>query len=98
MSKRLEAEVWSLDTCAGCGLCVAACSKQVLKWDGEAHPVLEKRTKTVGYSKETLDSWSVTRNFVRRLAPGCSNGQRWRLGIFCQQQPMDRFDLARQTM
>ena len=25
MSKRLEMEVWSLDNCAGCGLCVAEC-------------------------------------------------------------------------
>ena len=48
MVKRLETEVWSLDTCAGCGLCVATCSKQMLEWDGGDHPVLQKRTKTVG--------------------------------------------------
>jgi len=69
MSKRLEAEVWSLDTCAGCGLCVAACSKQVLRWDGESHPVLEKRTKTVGYSKETLDSCSFCQKFCEEACP-----------------------------
>jgi coenzyme F420 hydrogenase subunit beta len=69
MSKRLEAEVWSLDTCAGCGLCVAACSKQVLRWDGEPHPVLEKRTKTVGYSKGTLDSCSFCQKFCEEVCP-----------------------------
>lgn len=69
MSKRLEAEVWSLDTCAGCGLCVAACSKQVLKWNGEKHPVLDKRTKIVGYSKETLDSCSFCQKFCEEACP-----------------------------
>jgi ferredoxin len=51
MSKRLEAEVWSLDNCSGCGMCVAACSKQVLHWDTGDHPVLAQRVKSVGYSK-----------------------------------------------
>jgi coenzyme F420 hydrogenase subunit beta len=69
MSKRLEAEIWSLDTCTGCGLCAAACSKQVLKWDGQDHPVLEKRTKTVGYTKETLDSCSFCQKFCEEACP-----------------------------
>ena len=55
MSTRLEMEVWSLDDCAGCGLCVAACSKQVLGWNGGNHPVLEERIQTVGYTKGPLD-------------------------------------------
>lgn len=69
MSKRLEAEVWSLDTCAGCGLCVAACSKQVLKWDGSTHPVLDRRTKTVGYTKEIFDSCSFCSKFCEEACP-----------------------------
>ena len=69
MSKRLETEVWSLDTCAGCGLCVAACSKQVLKWDGGNHPVLERRTKTVGYTKQYLDSCSFCQKFCEEACP-----------------------------
>jgi coenzyme F420 hydrogenase subunit beta len=69
MSKRLEAEVWSLDACAGCGLCVAACSKQVLKWDGQDHPVLEQRTKTLGYTRETLDSCSFCQKFCEEACP-----------------------------
>ena len=69
MSKRLESQVWSLDTCAGCGLCVAACSKQVLMWDGGNHPVLEKRIKTVGYTKGPLDSCSFCQKFCEEACP-----------------------------
>ena len=69
MSKRLETEVWTLDNCAGCGLCVAACSKQVLKWDGGDHPVLEKRTKTVGYTQGPLDSCTFCPKFCEEVCP-----------------------------
>ncbi len=74
MSNRLEAEVWAMDTCAGCGMCVAACSKQVLKWNGSDHPVLEQRTKTVGYTRETLDSCSFCQKFCEEACPRL---QRW---------------------
>ena len=69
MSKRLEKEVWALDNCAGCGMCVAACSKQVLKWNGGDHPILEKRTKTVGYSQGPLDSCSFCEKFCEQVCP-----------------------------
>lgn len=69
MVKRLEAEVWSLDNCSGCGLCVAACSKQVLQWNGNEHPVLERRTKTIGYSKGPLDSCSFCEKFCEEACP-----------------------------
>jgi coenzyme F420 hydrogenase subunit beta len=69
MSKRLEAEVWALDNCAGCGLCVAACSKQVLKWDGGSHPVLTRPIKTIGYTKETLDTCTFCPKFCEEVCP-----------------------------
>jgi coenzyme F420-reducing hydrogenase beta subunit len=69
MTTRLESEVWALDNCAGCGLCVAACSKQVLKWNGSDHPILEQRSKTVGYTKETLDSCSFCQKFCEEACP-----------------------------
>jgi coenzyme F420 hydrogenase subunit beta len=74
--KRLEAEVWSLDNCAGCGLCVAACSKQVLHWPngGGDHPVLEKRIKTVGYTKGPLDSCTFCQKFCE---DACPRLERW---------------------
>lgn len=74
MTTRLESEVWALDNCSGCGLCVAACSKQVLKWDGADHPMLEQRAKTVGYTKETLDSCSFCQKFCEEACPRL---QRW---------------------
>jgi coenzyme F420 hydrogenase subunit beta len=69
MSKRLETQVWALDDCAGCGLCVAACSKQVLRWNGGDHPVLERRIKTVGYSKTPLDSCTFCEKFCEEVCP-----------------------------
>ena len=69
MSKRLESQVWSLDTCAGCGMCVAACSKLVLKWDGSEHPVLVKPQKSVGYTKGTLDSCTFCQKFCEEACP-----------------------------
>ena len=69
MSKLLEKEVWALDNCAGCGMCVAACSKQVLKWNGRDHPILETRIKTVGYSQAPLDSCSFCEKFCEQVCP-----------------------------
>ncbi len=69
MTHRLENEVWSLDSCAGCGLCVAACSKQVLSWQNDSHPDLVKRTKTLGLSKTTLDSCSFCNKFCEEVCP-----------------------------
>jgi len=69
MVKRLESEVWSLENCAGCGLCVAACSKQVLAWQGNGHPELEKRTKLLGLSKTKLDSCSFCPKLCEEVCP-----------------------------
>ena len=77
MVKRLEREVWSLNDCAGCGLCVAACSKQVLHWNGNGHPVLEKRTKTVGYSEGQLDSCTFCEHFCEEACPRLERWTGW---------------------
>lgn len=69
MSNRLEMEVWSLDDCAGCGLCVAACSKQVLGWNGGSHPVFKERIQTVGYTKVPLDSCTFCEQFCEETCP-----------------------------
>ncbi len=69
MATRLEKEVWALERCAGCGLCVAACSKQVLQWNGGEHPVLAARLKTVGYTKGPLDSCSFCQHFCEAVCP-----------------------------
>jgi coenzyme F420 hydrogenase subunit beta len=69
MATRLEPEVWSLDNCAACGLCVAACSKQVLAWDGGDHPVLQDHIKTVGYTRTHLDSCTFCQHFCEEVCP-----------------------------
>jgi coenzyme F420 hydrogenase subunit beta len=74
MSRRLEAEVWSLDSCSGCGLCVAACSKETLAWDGEQHPVVRERMKRVGYTKGLLDACAYCEKFCEEACPRL---QRW---------------------
>jgi coenzyme F420 hydrogenase subunit beta len=69
MSTRLKQEVWALDRCSGCGACVAACSKGVLYWDGEQHPLLEERQKTLGLSHYTLDTCTICETFCELSCP-----------------------------
>ena len=69
MVKRLETEVWALDDCAGCGLCVAACSKQVLHWNAKEHPLLVPPVKTLGYTKKPLDSCSFCDKLCEEVCP-----------------------------
>lgn len=69
MVQRLENEVWALDNCTGCGMCVAVCSKQVLGWDGGDHPLVQRRTKNLGYSKTPLDTCSFCQRFCEEACP-----------------------------
>lgn len=69
MVQRLENEVWALENCTGCGMCVAVCSKQVLRWDGGDHPFVQQRTKNLGYSKTTLDTCSFCQRFCEEACP-----------------------------
>ena len=69
MSTRLQQEVWALERCSGCGVCVAACSKGVLYWDSEQHPVLEERIKTLGLSRLKLRACEVCEKFCELSCP-----------------------------
>jgi len=69
MSTRLQQEVWALERCSGCGVCVAACSKGVLYWNGEQHPLLEERTKTLGLSRIRLRTCEVCEKFCELSCP-----------------------------
>jgi coenzyme F420 hydrogenase subunit beta len=70
MSRRMEAEVWDLDRCAGCGLCVATCSKGMLYWDGEAkHPTREIREKRIGLTRIPLDTCTFCQVFCEETCP-----------------------------
>ncbi|MFQ5711192.1 MAG: Coenzyme F420 hydrogenase/dehydrogenase, beta subunit C-terminal domain [Candidatus Geothermarchaeales archaeon] len=56
-SEKLEAEVWGLERCAGCGMCVTACSKGVLSFsETREHPIREVREKILGLSHTELDT------------------------------------------
>jgi coenzyme F420 hydrogenase subunit beta len=69
MSTRLQQEVWALQRCSGCGVCVAACSKGVLYWDGEQHPALEERQKVLGLSRHKLMTCEVCEKFCELSCP-----------------------------
>jgi coenzyme F420 hydrogenase subunit beta len=69
MATRLQQEVWALDRCSGCGVCVAACSKGVLYWDGEQHPLLEEREKALGLSHLKLRTCEVCEKFCELSCP-----------------------------
>jgi len=69
MSARLQQEVWALQRCSGCGVCVAACSKGVLYWDEEEHPLLEEREKALGLSHLRLRTCEVCQKFCELSCP-----------------------------
>jgi coenzyme F420 hydrogenase subunit beta len=69
MSTRLQQEVWALQRCSGCGVCVAACSKGVLYWDEEQHPLLEEREKALGLSRLKLRACEVCEKFCEMSCP-----------------------------
>jgi coenzyme F420-reducing hydrogenase beta subunit len=69
MSTRLQQEVWALDRCSGCGVCVATCAKGVLYWDEEEHPLLEEREKALGLSHLKLRTCEVCDRFCELSCP-----------------------------
>lgn len=57
MSKKLEHEVWEVERCAGCGACVAACSKRILSFAPSAdRPSKERVSKAIGLSNKDVDT------------------------------------------
>lgn len=74
MSERLKEEVWALDRCSGCGMCVATCAKGVLFWGQEEHPSLEIRKKALGLSRFELDSCSFC---PKTCEEGCPQLEEW---------------------
>lgn len=74
MSERLNEEVWALDRCSGCGMCVAICAKGMLFWGEEEHPSLEVREKALGLSRVKLDSCSFC---PKTCEEGCPRLEEW---------------------
>lgn len=69
MITKLYDDVWMQERCAGCAMCVAACSKQVLYWDDLEHPRLRKIAKSIGLSKFDLDTCSFCERFCEQVCP-----------------------------
>jgi coenzyme F420 hydrogenase subunit beta len=69
MITQLYDQVWMRDRCAGCAMCVAACSKQVLYWDDLEHPRLRKIYKNIGLSKFELDTCSFCERYCEATCP-----------------------------
>ncbi len=69
IERKLDDEVWALDRCAGCGNCVALCSKGVLYWDADEHPNREEREKALGLSHTILDSCTWCQKFCEEGCP-----------------------------
>ena len=76
MITRLSNEVWNRDLCAGCAMCVAACSKQVLYWDDGEHPQLRQIEKNIGMSKSALDTCSICQRFCEVACPRLESAPR----------------------
>ncbi len=57
MVKELKKNVWNVNRCSGCGMCVSTCAKNVIRFpEEEDHPVLDIREKTVGLSHIVVDT------------------------------------------
>ena len=57
MSEKLKEEVWDLERCTGCGLCVAVCNKGVLAFDEGVgrHPTTKEFRRLMGYRTIEID-------------------------------------------
>ncbi len=69
IKNRLHDEVWLLDRCAGCAMCIAACSKQVLEWGDAEHPRVRAISKSIGISNFELDTCSFCEKFCAATCP-----------------------------
>ncbi|MFX0152458.1 MAG: Coenzyme F420 hydrogenase/dehydrogenase, beta subunit C-terminal domain [Candidatus Hodarchaeota archaeon] len=72
LTKRLELEneVWNLDRCAGCGMCVAACSRGRLELKSDMpHPLFIPKVKTVGLSIVDVDTCSFCEGMCAESCP-----------------------------
>ncbi len=95
MSTRLQQEVWALERCSGCGVCVAACSKGVLYWDAEQHPLLEERVKTLGLSRLKLRACEVCQKFCELSCPRLVDWTPMEPGAMVSARPACRLRLRR---
>lgn len=68
MSEKLR-RIWNLDDCNGCGMCVSACSKGVLSFNGGGHPILEKVEKVWGLTRKEVDTCFFCKKPCEQVCP-----------------------------
>ena len=57
MVEELRKNVWTVNRCSGCGMCVSACAKNILQFpEEEDHPILETKERTIGLSHVVIDT------------------------------------------
>ena len=67
---KLENEVWNLDRCTGCGICIAACSRGRLEFKSDlSHPSFISKVKTVGLSVVDVDTCSFCEGMCAESCP-----------------------------
>jgi len=72
LNKRLELEneVWNIDRCTGCGVCIAACSRGRLEFKSDMlHPSFVPKVKTVGLSVVDVDTCSFCEGMCAESCP-----------------------------
>lgn len=82
MSERLKGEVWDLDRCTGCGLCVAVCNKGVLEFDDsvDRHPTIKKFQRLVGYREVEVDPCKLCEEPSVEVCPRLVDWEQEKLG------------------
>ncbi|MCX8193588.1 MAG: Coenzyme F420 hydrogenase/dehydrogenase, beta subunit C-terminal domain [Nitrososphaeria archaeon] len=56
MVERLKKNVWYMNRCCGCGACISTCSKNILSFPEEDHPIQEIIERRIGFSHITIDT------------------------------------------
>jgi coenzyme F420 hydrogenase subunit beta len=73
---RLATEVWQRERCAGCALCIAACSKQVLEWGADGQPRRRTVYQGVGLAHAELDACAFCQRFCEAVCPRLESAAR----------------------
>ncbi|MFX1511789.1 MAG: Coenzyme F420 hydrogenase/dehydrogenase, beta subunit C-terminal domain [Promethearchaeota archaeon] len=73
----LENNVWNMNRCAGCGMCVAACSRGRLQFEpGIQHPTFKSKIKNVGLSVIEVDTCSFCDGMCAESCPRLTEWQK----------------------
>ncbi len=73
----IENNVWNMNRCAGCGMCVAACSRGRLHFEPSmTHPTFKSKIKNVGLSTIEVDTCSFCDGMCAESCPRLKEWQK----------------------